>query len=80
MGNFFFRDSLFFKFCYNNAKKSKDNLQDRLAGLLFIEVLIKFLKTPTKQLASRRTVFCSFSNAIHSKILNEFCIKSGSSM
>lgn len=62
------------------SKKVKDNLVDRLAGVLFIEILIKFIKLPVKKLCGKKTVLCSFSPLITSKILNEFCIRVGSSM
>ncbi|KAK6632700.1 hypothetical protein RUM43_013470 [Polyplax serrata] len=72
--------STFFTLNYEQVKKSNEDLENRIAGLLFAETLIKFLLMPSKQITGKKANFCSFSSVIHSKLLNEFCIRSGSSV
>jgi hypothetical protein len=47
-----------------------------VCGLLYAELIVKFLTVPIKNLHSQKYVICPFSEEINSKIVNTFTLQS----
>jgi hypothetical protein len=47
-----------------------------VCGLLYVELLIKFLNKPMKNFQRQKHAVCPFSEEINSKIMNTFTLKS----
>jgi hypothetical protein len=54
----------------------KQQVVEGVCGLLYAELIIKFLKIPIKNLHRRKYAICPFSEEINSKIMNTFTLQS----
>ena len=72
------RYSEFFWEALPNMLKLGDNQQvvEGVCGLLYAELLIKFLNVPIKKLQRQKCYICPFSEEINSKIMNTFTLQS----
>ncbi|KAL0271523.1 UNVERIFIED_CONTAM: hypothetical protein PYX00_008591 [Menopon gallinae] len=60
--------------------ENEEELKVRIACLLYADALIKYLKVNAKSLGKLSNTLCPYSKLICSKVIREFCVKSGSSL
>ncbi|EEB13285.1 DNA-directed RNA polymerase I-associated factor 53 kDa subunit, putative [Pediculus humanus corporis] len=73
--------SEFFITCLAQIQNEKsNNYETNLAGIFYAELLIKFLKIPSKQLKNKNTKFDNCPPIIYTKLIKEFCITTGNTV